>query len=396
MYLFFDDLFRKDFVPAKKLFYRTLKTIFSGINITFRNYERYDPLENETFKRLNRLSQRSLWQDTYFELPNDYKAVLSDYLSGSPTVLSYEMSPGLKSFLIEQNLNYIDVRLSPIRFCEDLLICLNSNIPSFNERLANIAVKESGARCRASQIRESLNHLKQSNWSALEKYRDSTIFLGQTEADASLLSENKNGFLSIGDFQEKFKDLKHERVFYKPHPASGKSHQQRETDFLRENCAFMGASTDPTYSLFASEIPMSFLAISSGAVTEAEYFDKKSQHLFKPICDIHSSEYPQLTGHNFLSPDIWAYLLSKIEMDELQKRLIAATTIPDQFRNIHNAFWGYLDLKAEMDQSTTKLLEIAAQNRLTQIDDRLDRMTSYLKNPFLYFSKKLQRKTLLK
>ena len=100
------------------------------------------------------------------------------------------------------------------------------------------------------------------------------------------------------------------------------------------------------YQLLAGRIELEILAISSGVLQEAPYFDRKSHHLFKPICNLDSQSIVQIRFSNFISPSFWEKLIT----GEKSKNTLDTPNIQlNQMRRLHNAYWGYADYMFEND-----------------------------------------------
>jgi hypothetical protein len=164
--VFLDDLVRMDFLHARIFIYslieEQLKIILKNNSINLRNFPKNRGLRDGFDEKIFLNKTNRIWESNYFEIPLDAWVYLKNFLPSNAIVLGYEMPVWLKKKLVEGEFNYIDIRLSPIRFARDLFFLMESNF--FNSNLVKkYSVMEEEIRVEAGSIRAKVRHNKKGN-----------------------------------------------------------------------------------------------------------------------------------------------------------------------------------------------------------------------------------------
>lgn len=238
----------------------------------------------------------------------------------------------LNSRLKNDDIKYINIRLSPIRFARDLMFVIETNLPKRN--IKNWSVSYEQLKFEAGLVKSKIRH----DGKGL-KITEGLIFLAQTHDDASIISSD-NKFLTISNFELKIQKLSNtSKLYYKPHPYS-LANSKKELYFLKKILGYNPEIIkDNIYNLMAADNNLSFLGISSGALQEAEFFNKTAYILHKSICNFKDESVYHCTSNDFISFNFWLNLLGINDIDEIHIKSMENSMM----RHLHNAWWEYSD-----------------------------------------------------
>lgn len=349
--VFLDDILRKEFWQAKEFVYGLIKKpIQIGSNLPVLGSPRLDSIswknkgfDIDVFHKI--IADLNLnWIDCYRKIPDQAAELLSNALQRDSIYVGYEMPIWLIELFNSNEVTYIDVRLSPIRFSTDLCFAINSNNQLLREKLSAFEIPYDYFRIEAGHIQATLLHLNGIDEDV--KYDNSLIYVGQTNVDASLLMSNIGRVERPIDFAEKLKNIrnKFEKIYYLPHPyAEGRAEQElfELESILEEKISVCDIQS---YELLCEQGRIGFVAISSGYLQEAKCFDREVFFLSKPICPVEGDGRHYNIGVDDLSdPFFWGALLPMKGFEAPSFKEIRKST-PNQLRLMHNAWWGYADL----------------------------------------------------
>jgi hypothetical protein len=183
-------------------------------------------------------------------------------------VVGYEMPPYLARLLDQHAIPYIDIRLHPVRFMDDLLFAARASHGPTQTVLSALAVHESDVLVTAG-LREAMCQLI----SDAAVPADTLVVLGQRPHDASQIVNGR--FFDAMDRRDEIAAIcaRHRAVLLKPHP------HEREHSLLTVVAGIaanvLGVVDDNLYRLLAMPEISSVLIVSSSAGIEAAYFGKQ-------------------------------------------------------------------------------------------------------------------------
>ncbi|MFY9514327.1 MAG: hypothetical protein WAQ05_25455, partial [Rubrivivax sp.] len=343
-----DDLLRADFWPAKEFIYDLVRVpVFaaSGINIAKgpRRGQRTNLLPGFDVDRFIQLcGERSNWALGYRGVPQAAAAYLGQHLPPRALVLSYEMPPWLQQVLDSHGCDWLDMRISPLRFGADLYLALRSNNPALNAAALQHGVAATEIAAEAALLAAKLRY--RLRYEPVQGAMDNQcIYIGQTEHDASLLTDDGR-FVRAADHAETLRRLAAAGpLHYKAHPFASDFAKAEMTAL--ENITgrrVIPCDTD-TYELLAREDKIMLVGLSSGVLQEAAWFGREAYALFRPICEPRFDAAPegpgyiQVAAHRFMSQPLWSALLGST--GEQPPLLLPAR--PNHLRELHNTWWGY-------------------------------------------------------
>lgn len=345
-----DDLLRLKFWPAKEFMYDLIRLpawYAAGVDIACspRNGQRSNLLpgfEHAQFLALCGGAEPD-WAELYHAVPEAAADYLARHIPPGALVISYEMTPWLRAVVDRAGNDWLDLRLSPLRFASDLYLAVRTNRPELYAALKRHAQSAQAIHCEAMLLTAQIRHRRRyaENNLALD---GAVVWIGQTEADAAIVNA-RGRFARIGDFRGEFlRAVGSAPVWYRAHPDGGafadREHQQIER--------FLGhpikRCDDETYDLLAGDAQVKLVGLSSGALQEAEWFGREAVSLMDPVCrptfedGFDTGGYLHIASHDFVSEPLWADLLA-----DGQRRPGAVVMPPrhNMLRELHNAWWGY-------------------------------------------------------
>lgn len=345
-----DDLLRDDYIPARNFIYTLIEEpIRQATNENFISIRKF-PEERGLLAGFNLNTFRAHcgnrdWASSHHEIPSLAKAYLYSHIHPKTQVIGYEMPPWLINTLNEGNIQWIDIRISPIRFCRDLYLVMRDSTHHLADSLVSWQVSEEEILLEAGFMRASVLHNQPNKRHSYANLNGGVLFIGQTSKDASLISD-QGTILSISDYKEEIcRIVGNRNIFYKPHPydriwaikekATLESILKREVTTTKVNI----------YELLAGNIDFDMVSISSGTLQEADFFGRNSHMLFRPICNLDDKTNTHIRFLDFASPHFWSIALGYNSENLKVKKF---PVIPENLmRKLHNTWWGYSEYMLE-------------------------------------------------
>lgn len=187
-------------------------------------------------------------------------------------IISYESSPALLKQYDNLGLQYLDFSIHPIRYLEDYVFGIRTNIDSLRIELQKYIISETICRNQARVYRA-----KASKIPVFENIPEgSVLFVGQMGIDSSLI-ENKR-MIDLEDVKEYLVESARlfPRVYYKRHPHN-KSFSQLNDFIEKQKNIELGDWN--IYDCLGSGVFAQIRSISSGTLYEARYFGCDTKRL---------------------------------------------------------------------------------------------------------------------
>ena len=242
-------------------------------------------------------------------------------------IVGFELPCNTVKQLEDNRISYINVAFSPIRYLDDLVMCIRHN---FYEKEVDLLS------CVSSPVTDETfyiyaNRLRLQLSSAVNNSipSNSALIVGQTRNDRSLVLNGE--VLNLQKFQKQIKELirKHSEVYFKPHP------YYRDGELVRwiEELG-MKVTEDNIYQLLSNPNIEMLYGISSCVLHEAKYFGKEAK--FFGSRDLFNRFIP-VSATDFLSVRFWALLLSIPG----RNHDVVRNSPPNFLRKLCNSWWGY-------------------------------------------------------
>ena len=316
----------------------------------------------------------------YNEKAQEYiKSIFEDSL-----VVSYEMDYCILNILDNLNIPYIDMYISPVRFLDDQMFCMTTNNPEIYNKLLGYKLPEEQIHLQANYL---TTFYRQRDLNYDIPNEPAVLFIGQTAYDRSLIDDEGKIYSILHhkeEFEESIKGYK--KIFYKRHPKAFGDEAVMEYIKTLANVEIV---KDNFYALCARPDIKKVVAISSGGVIEAQYFNKKTSNLLHPSVnlqygsDFDKEKYINIYEHYF-SINFWSDILSSIIETKKYDENIGFYGIKNKLRNSRGFkdWWGYQDFDHEMikiDANSPKSASIKINKNVKKLARLLYHMT-YNKN----------------
>lgn len=265
--------------------------------------------------------RKAQWAAAYHQIADAAVDYLFSRLSPDMLLLTCEMPPWLSKACLDKSIDFIDVRLSPLRFGRDLYVGLRTNNNTLFHRIQAFVVSDEEIRLEASMlaanVRMHMRELEEYGRYQFASLDDCLLYIGQTPSDASLLAKDR-GTLRCNDYADRISQLcSGRRLIYKEHPlASGFAQVERSllekiTGQTPQQCLLNA------YQILSAHDDVELAGISSGLLQEAPWFGKTAHVFFRPFVPLVASGgigiangYQQVHFQSYLSPAFWCKVMA--------------------------------------------------------------------------------------
>ena len=282
-----------------------------------------DTVIHSIYDLLNLEFSEDNWAEIYNrKISRSVKDVLKNYfnLSSDTFVIGFELSSLLKNYFDDFGVVYIDVRISPYRYLDDLLLSFSTNDSNILAMLEQYRVSDYTLNFYAN-----METCKRRN-SIVDIELDALVFFGQTSQDASLIYENR--FTSYKDYVDQIysQKKKHSYAYYKPHPYEK---NENAISFFEE-IGFQITEAN-VYDLLSSNQLKTVMSLNSSVLHEAVFFKKSIVRLYQK--DIYQNTVP--VHRDFLSQKFWSTILNIHPIVNVEFPIL-----PNQLRETLGIAWG--------------------------------------------------------
>lgn len=279
------------------------------------------------------------WVSLYESQPSHRDLAIFDEQLGDALIIGYELPEFTRKALDSLDIPYLDFTIHPVRFMDDLIFGVRSNVGGLAEALQEWVVREDEIRVHAGLARATLVRLPPVP--QCKGVEDAALFCGQTTDDKVLIRNGR--LLQAEDFMPQLAEIcsRHERVFVKPHPLARSNPVILTLTRLFPNTEVVDANF---YHLLAHDAITYVYSITSSTSVEAAYFDKQGRHL---------SHYPYVFtdftagGGAYLTIDseiysqkFWAQIIRLLNIRCSRSTLIEVKKMPSRMRRSLRLFWG--------------------------------------------------------
>ena len=253
-------------------------------------------------------------------------------------VIGFELSSKARAKIDGEGMVYLDLRIHPVRFMDDIFFSFETNSDAIRLNLQTYHVNNELCEFQASIVKATVSKLNKDKIIA----PNSLLLIGQTERDPVLYDGNK--YLSLLDRIDEIKKVagQYDHIYFKPHPyAKNNRYLLRE---LRKTLGNVKNIHDNIYYLLANEGVQHVVALNSSVLYESVYFDKQTTFLFNPtFTDMQVGVYG-----DYLVGAFWSDILSST-----LHTVPSSLELPFQtsrMRKALNDFWGYNEISDELVQ----------------------------------------------
>jgi hypothetical protein len=288
----------------------------------------------------------SHWASVYAELPRSpvLDRLVVDRLIGR-FCIGYEMPPWLVRLLDAHAVPYVDVRLHPVRFLDDLIFAVRASTAETQAGLLALAMVESEVIVTAG-LREAM-----CQFISEAAVPDNTLLIaGQRRFDSTQIVAG--GFFDAEPMAAEIHAIcaRFAAVLLKPHPLD-RHHSLLEVA-ARAPARILGVIDDNIYRLMAMPQISTVLTVNSGVAHEARYFGTRVHTLAPlPVQTAWRGAAVEVGAHAslddvVLTPDFWRTVLrpytSVSAMDGMRLR-----SKPNRLRIALDSFWNYQQIDTD-------------------------------------------------
>jgi hypothetical protein len=285
------------------------------------------------------------WAACYRDLPRcaELDAILIDRLRHR-FCIGYELPPYLIALLNSIDVPYIDVRVHPVRFLDDLLFAARASEPSTRAALLAMAVPEAEVVITAG-LREAMCHMI----SEAKVPANTLIVVGQRPLDSSQIVDG--AFFDAFPRAAEIRAIceRHAAVLLKPHPLEP-THTLLEIAAAAPNVA--GVVRDNLYRLMSLPEVATVLTVNSSVAYEAAYFGKRAITLAPlplRLGWLGAADEPDLHASlddRVLSVDFWRLVLSP-HVPVSEPDGVALPTKANRLRIALDSFWNFQEIDTD-------------------------------------------------
>ncbi|GEM_PF-1189667 len=265
-------------------------------------------------------------------------------------VIAFEMSPAVERILTAGGIPWVNVTIHPVRFLDDLLLGLKSNVPEVQQAIAKYKIPEGfvqlGAGVQKATAARSFDAHARPN---------SALFLMQTWYDQSQI---KNGrFVGPLDFMDDITAFagQFSEFLVKEHPLE----KHPAVPIMAALIPNMRIVTGNAYSFMSIPEISTVATLSSGTATEARYFSKDARFFYKPSVELYRQEGDNPAAYvgvmdEFLSTDFWRDVLSPL-IEVSPKDGYSMPFKPNRLRTSLRSFWNFNEIDTDVAVRAAKV-----------------------------------------
>ncbi|SMF34657.1 hypothetical protein [Desulfovibrio gilichinskyi] len=251
-----------------------------------------------------------------------YQSIIEEEVLSSienSLVVTFEASESLIEVFLANGIPYIDLAIHPVRFLDDYMFAVRTNVSEWSQRLFELQTPEHIFYDFAKVI--SAKAVRLSCFEAIPE--GSVLFLAQTAVDSSLISDG----VMVDDDMIIEKLIKmgqvYPTVYYKHHPYYTNSKAAR----LVERSKNMAIADYNIYMALGSQAFPKVCSFSSGTLHEAKYFGLESEKILSSPNRFANelSPYSYVPIYrDALKYEFWSYVMGDI-------KIFKEKSLPDPF-----------------------------------------------------------------
>jgi hypothetical protein len=259
--------------------------------------------------------------------------------------IGYELPPWLVRLLDDELVPYLDLRLHPVRFLDDLMFAARASCRDAHAELFSLAMSEAEVIATAG-LREAMCRFI----SEARVPDDTLLVVGQRPFDSSQIVGGR--FFDAYPAAPEIHAIcgSHHAVILKPHP------HDKEHSLLAVAAAaparVLGVITDNLYRIIALPQVSAVLTVNSSVAVEAPYFGKRVHTLAPlPVTVGWQETAPEPHVHAslddvVLTPDFWRMVLAPY-MPVTKPDRMRLRAKPNRLRIAFDSFWNFHEIDTD-------------------------------------------------
>ena len=259
--------------------------------------------------------------------------------------VGYEMPPWLVRLLEVHDVPYVDLRLHPVRFMDDLMFAVRGSCVQTQAALLAMAVAEAEVIATAGLREAMCRYISEARVPA-----DTLLVIGQRRFDATQIVDG--GFFDARRHADAVHAIcaSYAGVVLKPHPLD-RQHSLLEVA-ADAPAPVLGIIDDNTYRMMALPQISAILTVNSGVAYEAPYFGKRVHTLLPLHMRLRwQSAAPDIETHAslddvVLTPDFWRHVLAP-HMAVSATDGMRLRPKPNRLRIALDSFWNFQEIDTD-------------------------------------------------
>lgn len=331
--LYLPDLFKPINASQKYLFDLIREPIRQGCNVDIGlknlkdgKHPRLFGFDINEFENLVRHAlpenSRSLWSATYHFIPKAAADYLFSFIPTNTLLLCDWMSPGLRLACHERNIAFLDIRISPLRFGQDLYIAIDTQHHDLRQRIARQAITDDELRLDASLLKANMCAHRARLSTRLRHMFDlegKLVYLWQSHWALDLLKPSGHVH-HFKDFADQLQNIAKNRELlfmmdFSHAPSTTLADQERQalSSLLKRP---IQACPQSLYQILGADDDVEVVGINTPRLQEAPWFDKRSHLLAPAATPLTSADFPEKEGYlqvpfqEIAAPMFWHQLLT--------------------------------------------------------------------------------------
>lgn len=197
--------------------------------------------------------------------------ILDEYFNGQNFVISFEAPLYMIKYFNNRGIKFLDLNISPIRFCDDYFFGARSNVTAINAIIEKNKVD-------LDELLPDITLIKSVAKRKIRKPLNGALFIGQIEVDASLIQDK--WIPKEYELKETLArlTLSYEKVYYKPHPHLKNLDNVRGIVNSVNNCELLSRNI---YDTLCADEWDGIYSFSSGTIEEAKLIGKRATRLLQ-------------------------------------------------------------------------------------------------------------------
>lgn len=283
----------------------------------------------------------AFWAAWYHRLPEAAESLISRHLQDC-FVVGYELPPWLTALLGTLRTPYVDVRIHPVRFLDDLLFGVRAAEPQTQAALLDMAVPEAEVVATAG-LREAM-----CRYISDACVPENTLLVaGQRRFDSTQIADGR--FFDALDHAASVQALctRYGQVVLKPHPLD--RYHSLLVAAAGGQGRVLGVIEDNIYRLLSLPQIAGVLTVNSGVAQEATYFGKQVHTLLPPAMTPAWRGAAVAPGAHasldevVLTPDFWRVVMAP-HLPVTKPDGMRLRAKPNRLRIALDSFWNYQEI----------------------------------------------------
>ncbi len=265
-----------------------------------------------------------------------YESFEQASLNSVDLIIGFELSIEAMAKIDGLGKVYLDLRIHPVRFLDDVFFSFETNSDAIQKKLQFYKMNDDVCRLQASSVIATV--IKQKKDSLI--LPNSLLLIGQTEEDRVLYDGTK--YLSLLDCMDEIKAVAsvYDHIYFKPHPyAKNNRYILKE---LRKALGKVQSTHTNVYYLLANDGVKHVAALNSSVLYEAEYFNKQTVFLFNQTF----TETQVGIYGDYMKASFWSDILFPVL--QTVPSTLELPFFPNRLRKSLNDFWGYTEINDEI------------------------------------------------